>query len=146
MKIGFVSLGCPKNRCDTEIMLHHLLAAGYEVTPEETEADIIVINTCAFIESAKKEAIDNIIDIGWLKKHHTLRGIIVTGCLSERYRESIFDELPEVDAILGVGSIHNIVEAVKAIEKKEKYASFLPKESVKLGGDRVLPRLSTPLT
>ena len=138
MKIGFVSLGCPKNRCDTEIMLHHLLAAGYEVTPEETEADIIVINTCAFIESAKKEAIDNIIDIGWLKKHHTLRGIIVTGCLSERYRESIFEELPEVDAILGVGSIHNIVDAVKAIEKKEKYTSFEPKESVALGGDRVL--------
>ncbi len=138
MKIGFVSLGCPKNRCDTEIMLHHLMAAGYEITPEETEADIIVINTCAFIESAKTEAIDNIIDIGWLKKHHTLKGIIVTGCLTERYREQIFTELPEVDAILGVGSIHNIVEAVKAVEKKEKYASFLPKESVKLGGDRIL--------
>ncbi len=138
MKVGFVSLGCPKNRCDTEIMLHHLMAAGYEITPEETEADVIVINTCAFIESAKTEAIDNIIDIGWLKKHHTLKGIIVTGCLTERYREQIFTELPEVDAILGVGSIHNIVDAVKAIEKKEKYASFEDKECVKLGGDRVL--------
>ena len=64
MKIGFVSLGCPKNRCDTEVMLKELIDAGYEITPEETEADIVVINTCAFIESAKKEAIDNIVNIG----------------------------------------------------------------------------------
>lgn len=138
MKIGFVSLGCSKNRCDTEIMLHHLVEAGYEITPEETEADVIVINTCAFIESAKKESIDNILDIGWLKEHHKLKGIIVTGCLAERYRDRIFTELPEVDAILGVGSIHNIVEAVKAVEKKSKYSSFEDKNAVELGGERVL--------
>lgn len=138
MKIGFVSLGCSKNRCDTEIMLHHLVDAGYEITPEETEADIIVINTCAFIESAKKESIDNIIDIGWLKEHHKLTGIIVTGCLAERYREEIFAELPEVDAVLGVGSIHNIEDAVKAVIKKQKYSSFEEKEKVELGGERVL--------
>ena len=85
MKIGFISLGCPKNQLDTEVMLHHLASAGYEITPEETEADIVIINTCAFIESAKKEAIDNILDIAYLKKHHSLKGIIVTGCMSERY-------------------------------------------------------------
>ncbi|MBP3378540.1 MAG: 30S ribosomal protein S12 methylthiotransferase RimO, partial [Clostridia bacterium] len=114
-KVGFISLGCSKNLCDTEVMLKHLLDAGYEITPEETEADVVIINTCAFIESAKKESIDNIIDIGWLKKHHTLRGIVVTGCLAERYREQITEELPEVDAVLGVGGIHKIVEAVDSV-------------------------------
>ena len=138
MKIGFVSLGCPKNQLDTEIMLHHVMEAGYEITAEETEADIVIINTCAFIESAKKEAIDNIIDIGWLKENRSLKGIIVTGCLSERYRDSIFEELPEVDAVLGVGSIHNIVDAVKSIEKGKKYSSYEPNDTVKLGGDRIL--------
>ena len=144
MKIGFVSLGCPKNQLDTEVMLHELMAAGYEVTPEETEADVVIINTCAFIESAKQEAIDNILDIAWLKEHHTLKAIVVTGCLAERYRDQIFDELPEVDAILGVGSIHNIVEAVEAVTvkrkkgSKKKYSSYLKNDEVKLGGDRVL--------
>ena len=144
MKIGFVSLGCPKNQLDTEVMLHELMAAGYEVTPEETEADVVIINTCAFIESAKQEAIDNILDIAWLKKHHTLKAIVVTGCLAERYRDQIFEELPEVDAILGVGSIHNIVEAVEAVTTKKKkgskrkYSSYLKNDEVRLGGDRVL--------
>ena len=142
MKVGFVSLGCPKNQLDTEVMLHEVLQAGYEITPEESEADIVIINTCAFIESAKQEAIDNILDVAWLKKHNNLQAIIVTGCLAERYREEIFKELPEVDALLGVGSIHNIVEAIKAVEtkagRKKKYASFEDKEQVRLGGDRVL--------
>ena len=138
MKVGFVSLGCPKNRCDTEVMLKELMDAGYEITPEETEADIIVINTCAFIESAKKEAIDNILDIAYLKEHHDLKGIVVTGCLSERYRDEIFNEFPEVDAILGVGSIHHIVDAVNAVANGEKYSSYEDKNEVKLGGDRVL--------
>ena len=144
MKIGFVSLGCSKNQLDTEVMLHELLSAGYEITPDETEADVVIINTCAFIESAKKEAIDNILDIAWLKKHKSLKGIVVTGCLSERYREEIFAELPEVDALLGVGSIHNIKQAVDNVlarvknKKLAKYASFEDKNTVKLGGDRVL--------
>ncbi|MBE6691362.1 MAG: 30S ribosomal protein S12 methylthiotransferase RimO [Ruminococcaceae bacterium] len=144
MKIGFISLGCPKNQLDTEVMLHELMAAGYEITPDETEADIVVINTCGFIESAKKEAIDNILDVAWLKKHRSLRAIIVTGCLAERYREEIFAELPEVDALLGVGSIHNIVTAVEEVQKRwkskkhPKYASFEDKDTVRLGGDRVL--------
>lgn len=144
MKIGFISLGCSKNQMDTEVMLHELLSAGYEITPEETEADIVVINTCAFIESAKREAIDNILDVAWLKKNKNLKAIIVTGCLSERYREEIFTELPEVDALLGVGSIHNIVKAVESVTARlddpslAKYASFEDKNAVCLGGDRVL--------
>ena len=144
MKVGFVSLGCPKNQLDTEVMLHEVASAGYEVTPDETEADVVIINTCGFIESAKKEAIENILDVAWLKKNRTLKAIIVTGCLAERYRESILDELPEVDAVLGVGSIHNIVEAIEAVTikkkkgSKKKYTSFEDKESVRLGGDRIL--------
>lgn len=154
IKVGFVSLGCSKNLCDTEVMLKHLLDAGYEITPEETEADIVIINTCAFIESAKKESIDNILDIAWLKKNHTLKGIVVTGCLAERYREQVLTELPEVDAVLGVGGVHKIAEAVasvaanyRAYGKKgkaasvpadQKYVCFDPYESCALGGERVV--------
>ena len=144
MKVGFVSLGCPKNQLDTEVMLHEVASAGYEITPEETEADVVIINTCGFIESAKKEAIENILDIAWLKKNHTLKAIVVTGCLAERYREGILEEFPEVDAVLGVGSIHNIVEAIEAVTvkkkkgSKRKYSSFEDKETVRLGGDRIL--------
>ena len=76
-KVGFVSLGCAKNLCDTEVMLHHLLEAGYQLTPEETEADCIILNTCAFIESAKKESIESILAIAWLKEHRSLKGIVV---------------------------------------------------------------------
>ena len=149
MKIGFISLGCPKNQLDTEVMLHEIASNGHEITPEETEADIVIINTCAFIESAKKEAIDNILDIAWLKKHHSLKGIIVTGCMAERYGKEILEEFPEVDAVLGVGSIHNICEAVDHVvanigKKRKKndpdcrYLSHEDKNTVKLGGDRIL--------
>ena len=137
-KIGFVSLGCPKNLLDTEVMLGHLAEAGYEITPEESEADIIVINTCAFIESAKKESIDNILDIAWLKENGNLKGIVVTGCLSERYRDEIMKEFPEVDAVLGTGSVHSIVKAVKEIEAGRRFAEYLDKNTVDLGGDRIV--------
>lgn len=144
--VGFISLGCSKNLCDTEVMLRCLMDAGYEITPEETEADVVIINTCAFIESAKKESIDNIIDIGWLKKHRSLKGIIVTGCMAERYREQILKELPEVDALLGVGSIHKIAEAVESVlanagkkgKAKKRYTSFEDKETCALGGERII--------
>ena len=144
MKVGFVALGCPKNQLDTEVMLHEVATAGYEITPDETEADVVIINTCGFIESAKTESIENILDIAWRKKNRTLKAIIVTGCLAERYRESILEEMPEVDAVLGVGSIHNIVEAVEAVTvkkkkgSKRKYTSFEDKDTVRLGGDRIL--------
>jgi len=157
IKVGFVSLGCSKNLCDTEVMLKHILDAGYEITPEETEADVVIVNTCAFIESAKKESIDNILDVAWLKKNHTLKGIIVTGCMAERYRDQVLSEIPEVDAVLGVGGIHKIAEAVhsvidnyKTYSKKsgkgktaavptdKKYTCFDPYEESALGGERVV--------
>ena len=113
--VGFISLGCPKNQCDTEVMLHTLMTAGYEITAEETEADAVVINTCGFIESAKNESIDNILDIAWLKENGNLKGLIVTGCLSERYKDQLLDEMPEIDAILGVGALDKITDAVDEV-------------------------------
>ncbi|MBQ7670736.1 MAG: 30S ribosomal protein S12 methylthiotransferase RimO [Clostridia bacterium] len=138
VKIGFVSLGCAKNLVDTEIMLHHVAEAGYEVTADETEADVVIINTCGFIESAKKEAIDNILDVAWLKKNRSLKALIVTGCLAERYREEVAKEMPEVDAVLGTGSIHSIVDAVEAVLRGEKFIEFKDQESIDFGGDRVV--------
>ncbi len=137
LKIGFISLGCPKNQIDTEIMLHDVLAAGYEITPEDIDADIIIINTCAFIESAKQEAIDNILDVAWLKQKK-LKGIIVTGCMAQRYRDQIMEQMPEVDAVLGCAGLHNIVDAVKAVEAKEKYCSVPDISEMPLGGERVV--------
>ena len=138
LKVGFVSLGCPKNQLDAEVMLHELYDAGFEIVSEDIDADVVIVNTCAFIESAKQESIDNIIDIGWLKKNRQLKGIVVTGCLAERYRDAIFDELPEVDAVLGVGSIHDIVNAVKSAAKGKRYSSYLDKDCVALGGERII--------
>lgn len=137
-KIGFVSLGCPKNLLDTEVMLAHLAKAGYEITPEESEADIVVINTCAFINDAKKESIDNILDIAWLKENANLKGIVVTGCLAQRYRDELLSEFFEVDAVLGTGSVHSIVEAVKRVENGERYSEYKDENEVELGGDRVV--------
>ena len=137
-KVGFVSLGCSKNLVDTEVMLRRLHDAGYEITPDETEAEIIVINTCGFIESAKKEAIDNILDIAWLKEHGKCRHIIATGCLVERYGEEVLRELPELDAILGVGSLEDIAEACAAVERGQRYVSLRDKECAPLGGERIL--------
>ena len=137
-KIGFVSLGCPKNLLDTEVMLSELNAAGYEITAEETEADIIILNTCGFIKEAKTEAIDNILDIAWLKKNASLKGRIVTGCLVQRYGQEILDEFPEVDGILSVGAIHEIVNAVRTVEKGEKFVSVKKPEEAELGGDRIV--------
>ncbi len=138
IKVGFVSLGCSKNQCDTEVMLHTLEEKGCEIVAEDIDADVIIINTCAFIESAKKEAIDNILDVAWLKKHRKLRGIVVCGCLAERYREEIFTEMPEVDALIGVGSLAHIYDAVKSAYEKKRYSSFEDKNLCPLGGERIL--------
>ncbi|MBO4797890.1 MAG: 30S ribosomal protein S12 methylthiotransferase RimO [Candidatus Methanomethylophilaceae archaeon] len=137
-RIGFISLGCPKNQVDTEVMLAEVASAGYEITPEDSEADIIIVNTCAFIESAKRESIDEILDVAWLKKNANLKGIIVTGCLAERYREQIFEELPEVDAVLGVGGLHHIVDAIRSVEEKKRFSNYDCIGEMAMGGDRVV--------
>ena len=137
-KVGFISLGCCKNLVDTEVMLYNLHAAGFEITPNEEEAEIIVINTCGFIESAKQEAIDNILDAASLKEWGKCRHIIATGCLVERYREEVMRELPEVDALVGIGSLDDIAEACLAVMRGERYVSFKDKETSALGGDRII--------
>ncbi len=137
-KVGFVSLGCSKNLVDTEVMLRKLHDAGFEITPDETEAEIIVVNTCGFIESAKQESIDNILDVAKLREWGKCRHIIATGCLVERYREEVMTELPEVDALIGVGSLDDIVKACEAVMRGEKFMSFKDKETAPLGGERIL--------
>ena len=137
-KIGFVSLGCSKNLVDTEVMLRTLHDAGFEITPDESEAEIIIVNTCGFIESAKQESIDNILDVAALKEWGKCRHIIATGCLVERYREEVMREMPEVDALVGVGSLDDIANACRAVLKGEKYTSFKDKETSELGGERIL--------
>ena len=137
-KVGFISLGCSKNLVDTEVMLHKLHSAGFEITPNEEEAEIIIVNTCGFIESAKREAIDNILDAAKLKEWGRCKHVIATGCLVERYREEVMKEMPEIDALVGVGSLCDIAEACTAVMRGEKYTSFRDKNTSPLGGDRII--------
>ena len=120
MKILFVSLGCDKNLVDTEMMLGQLSQEGFTFTDDETEAEIIVINTCCFINDAKEESINTILEMAELKKQGTLKALVVTGCLAQRYKEEIQTEIPEVDCILGTTAIDRIVEAVKSVLEGKK--------------------------
>ena len=138
LKVGFISLGCSKNLMDTEVMLRKLHDAGFELTPDESEADVIVVNTCGFIESAKRESISAILDAAQHKEDGTLRGIVATGCLAERYRDEIMQDMPEVDAVCGVGSVDDIVEAVRSAAEGKKFSSFKDKETSPMGGERIL--------
>ncbi len=137
-KVSVVSLGCPKNQVDAEMILASLSKAGLEITPAEAEADAIIINTCGFIEEAKKEAIENILEAAAYKSNGNLKALIVTGCLAERYKDDITEEIPEVDLVVGIGSNSKIAElTVSAIEGKAKN-SFGPKEVLDLNAERIL--------
>ena len=137
-KVGMVSLGCPKNQMDAELMLARLRDAGMEITADSGLADVVIVNTCGFIEDAKKEAIENILEFAQLKKEGRIRKIIVTGCLAQRYREELVKELPECDGVLGLGANADIVEAVKAVMEGEKPARFPARECWSLDGPRLL--------
>ena len=113
MKIGFVSLGCPKNLVDSEVMMGLAREAGHSLTPDASDADVLVVNTCAFIDSAKKESIDAILEMAEQKKSGRCQRLVVTGCLAERYREELRREIPEVDAVLGTGEVPAIVGALE---------------------------------
>lgn len=117
MKVCLISLGCDKNLVDSEVMLGALRQAGFEFTDDEEEADIAVINTCCFINDAKEESIDTIIELGQRRTKGQLKALIVTGCLGQRYTKDIHAELPEVDAIVGISSIGRIVEAIDLVLK-----------------------------
>jgi ribosomal protein S12 methylthiotransferase len=112
-KVGFVSLGCPKNLVDSEVMMGILARGGYELTPRADEAEILVVNTCSFIEAAQKESVDAILEMAEHKKFGAAKKLIVAGCLVERYRAQILEQVPEVDAIVGTGEVERILEAVE---------------------------------
>jgi ribosomal protein S12 methylthiotransferase len=112
MKVGLISLGCPKNLVDSEVMLGLARQAGHEVTRDEHDADVLVVNTCAFIDAAKRESIDAILEMAEKKKHGRCRRLVVTGCLAERYREDLQREIPEIDVVLGTGEVPQIVDAI----------------------------------
>src|SRR6478672_2789965 len=109
MKIGLVSLGCPKNLVDSEVMLGLAQQAGHELTPDAASADVLVVNTCAFIDSAKQEPIDTILEMAQHKKDGACPRVVVTGCLAERYRDELQRQMPEIDAVLGTGEVPDIV-------------------------------------
>jgi ribosomal protein S12 methylthiotransferase len=115
MKIGLISLGCPKNLVDSEVMLGLARTAGHELIQDAAAADVLVVNTCAFIESAKQESIDAILEMARHKKDGACRRLIVTGCLAERYRDELRAEIPEIDAVLGTGEVPEIVGAIAGI-------------------------------
>ena len=120
MKVGMISLGCPKNQVSAEQMLYLLREAGHEIVTDAAEAEAIVVNTCAFIEDAKQEAINTILEVAQLKEEGSLKLLIVTGCLAQLFKEQVLTELPEVDAVVGVGSCEEICDVLERAEKGEK--------------------------
>ncbi len=137
-KVCMVSLGCPKNQVDAEMMLYSLKQAGFEIVSEEADADAIIINTCGFIEDAKKEAIENILDCAQYKQGGKCKALIVTGCLAERYKDDVTEEIPEVDVCVGIGSNSKIAEITENAIKGVKANSFGEKEDLDLNGERIL--------
>ena len=137
-KVAMVSLGCPKNQVDAEKMLALLKKGGLEITSAEADADAIIVNTCGFIESAKAEAIENILEAARYKENGKCKALVVTGCLAERYRDDITEEIPEVDVCVGVGSNGKIAEIVKKAIEGEKHNYYGEKTDFDLSGERIL--------
>ena len=138
MKISFISLGCPKNTVNSEQMLYVVQQAGHEIVPAPEMADAVVINTCAFIESATQEAINTIIEIGQLKTEGNLKYLIVTGCLAQRYQAEILEELPEVDAMLGISSFGAIADVLEQLADNRPIQVFTDKNGPVEEIDRVV--------
>lgn len=141
IKVGMVSLGCSKNLVDSERMLYKLRKHGYKLVTEPGLADIAIVNTCGFIQSAKEEAIETIIELGKLKEEGTLKKIIITGCLTERYREEAAELFPEADAVVGIGNNKDIVDVLDHVLANERYINFAPKLDAELTGDRIISTL-----
>jgi ribosomal protein S12 methylthiotransferase len=136
-KVGFISLGCPKNLVDSEVMMGILSREGYELTPRADEAEILVVNTCSFIEPAQKESVDAILEMAEHKKFGSAKKLIVAGCLVERYRDQILEQVPEVDAVVGTGEVERILEAV------EGQVKVLPAEPPSFLYHDLTPRIVT---
>ena len=140
-KVGMISLGCPKNQVDGEIMLEKLNRNGFDISPTIEGSDIMIINTCGFIEDAKKEAIDTILEVAQYKEAGLVSSIVVTGCLAQRYQDEILKEMPEVDAVIGIGADRDIVKVCQKAALGIKSSFFPNREYLLLEGERML---STP--
>ena len=138
IKVGMISLGCAKNQVDGEMLMASLQQAGFELVDDAALADIAIVNTCGFIESAKKESIEEILELAQLKKEGRIKKLVVTGCLAERYREEIHKELPELDAVLGIGANAEIAGHLKRMMEGGFVEAFPEKEKMPLCGGRVL--------
>lgn len=141
VKVGMVSLGCSKNLVDSERMLYKLKSRGYQLVTEPGLADVAVVNTCGFIQSAKEEAIETILELGKLKEDGSLKKIIITGCLTERYKEEAAELFPEADAVIGIGNNKDIVDVLDHVLAGEKYVNFAPKLDAELTGERIISTL-----
>ena len=143
-RVGMVSLGCPKNQVDAEHMLYNLKNEGYELVADAALADVVVVNTCGFIESAKQEAIDTILEFCTLKKEGRIKAVIATGCLAQRYKDEMSKEIPELDAVVGLGSNSQLAEIIRDIyagddkENKEPVCSYGSKLDLPLEGGRII--------
>ena len=142
IKVGFVALGCEKNRVDMEIMMGKLNDNGFTLVNDVAESDVAIINTCAFINAAKEESIDEILEVAKLKAEGKIKYLIVTGCLAERYRNEVMKNMPEVDAVVSLGGNNDIVEAINKVISGEKIECFKDKLLLPLDGERVRSTLS----
>lgn len=141
IKVGMVSLGCSKNQVDAEMMLSMLKKRGWELCTDAGLCDVVIVNTCGFIEDAKKESIENILEFVTLKKEGRIKVVAVTGCLAERYQMEMAKEIPEADIILGIGSNSDIVEAIEEALRGKQVYRFADKEKLLLSGDRIISNL-----
>ncbi len=137
-KVGMVSLGCAKNQVDGELMLGKLAEAGFEICSDPSLCDAVIINTCGFIEDAKRESIETIFEFCGMKENTNIKAVLVTGCLSERYRDEMAKEIPEADVVLGIGKNKDIADIVKRALNGEKIAEFSEKTDLSIDGERLL--------
>lgn len=138
IKVGMVSLGCSKNQVDAELLLALIVKGGYEICVDPEQCDVVIINTCGFIEDAKKESIENILEFCQMKNEGKIKVIAVTGCLAERYRDQVAGEIPEADIVLGIGKNAEIVKAIEDALHGKKTIAFGEKEELSLEGERIL--------
>ncbi len=141
LKIGMVSLGCSKNQIDAERILFKLKKAGYELSDDAGLCDIVIVNTCGFIQSAKEEAIETILEFCTLKKEGRIKAVVITGCLAERYREEVSELISEADAVIGIGCNEDIVQIINKVAEGEKISRFDEKEKLSLTGGRIISTL-----
>src|SRR5687767_7339280 len=142
MKIGMVSLGCPKNLVDSEVMLGLAQQQGHQLTRDAADADVLIVNTCAFIDKAKQESIDTILEMAEHKKTGACRQLIVTGCMAERYRDELREQIPEIDAVLGTGEVPAIVEAIAGSGTRDSRSGLIP--LLRANGEPIEPRIPSP--